>query len=106
MQCAYLSGTIARHPRVKGDIAADDSCGAHPQPGQVQEAKEGVGEAVEGSGVRVVSVHRGNVKNFPRRSDAAVSNAQHTPGGVTDANFIFFCTLYRLSGSIACLAKK
>ena len=47
----------------------------------MQEAKEGVGEAVEGSGVRVVSVHRGNVKNFPRRSDAAVSNAQHTPGG-------------------------
>ena len=51
---------------------------------------------MEGSGVRVVSVHRGNVKNFPRRSDAAVSNAQHTPGGVTDASFIILfvrCTV-------------
>ena len=49
----------------KADIAPDDSCGAHPKPGQVQEAKEGVGEAVEGPGVRVVGVHREDVKNFP-----------------------------------------
>ena len=55
----------------------------------MQEAKEGVGEAVEGSGVRVVSVHRGYVKNFSRRSDTAVSNAQHTPGGVTEVSFSF-----------------
>ena len=64
----------------------------------MQDAKEGVGEAVEGSGVRVVSVHRGNVKNFPRRSDAAVSNAQHTPGGVTDAGCLFL--FLRITGRV------